>query len=127
MPGIRHITGAAGSAPEGEPGSWVSDAAREKFMAAYEQAFALWPQPWEEFDLETATASTRVHAYRPHPGGEPVVLLTGARVQRGELVPARRGPCRGRPGLRDRHARRPQPQRPARPDDPPGILRGLAG
>jgi hypothetical protein len=32
----------------------------------------------EEFDVETATATTRVHAYRPHPGGEPVVLLTGA-------------------------------------------------
>jgi pimeloyl-ACP methyl ester carboxylesterase len=28
--------------------------------------------------VETATATTRVHAYRPHPGGEPVVLLTGA-------------------------------------------------
>jgi len=24
-------------------------------------------------------AGSRVHAYRPHPGGEPVVLLTGAR------------------------------------------------
>ena len=45
MPGIRHIAGAAGSAPEGEPGSWVSDAAREKFMAAYEQAFALGRSP----------------------------------------------------------------------------------
>ena len=78
MPGIRHITGAAGSAPEGTPGSWVSDAAREKFMAAYERAFALWPQPCEEFDIETATATTRVHAYRPHAGGDPVVLLTGA-------------------------------------------------
>jgi pimeloyl-ACP methyl ester carboxylesterase len=65
-------------APEGEPGSWVSDAAREKFMAAYERAFALWPQPREEFDIETATTTTRVHAYRPHPGGEPLVLLTGA-------------------------------------------------
>jgi pimeloyl-ACP methyl ester carboxylesterase len=65
-------------APKGELGSWVSDAAREKFMAAYERAFALWPQPCEEFDIETATATTRVHAYRPHPGGEPVVLLTGA-------------------------------------------------
>jgi pimeloyl-ACP methyl ester carboxylesterase len=32
----------------------------------------------EEFDVETATATTRVHAYRPHPGGDPVVLLTGA-------------------------------------------------
>ena len=65
-------------APKAEVGSWVSEAAREKFMAAYERAFALWPQPVEEFDIETATATTRVHAYRPHPGGEPVVLLTGA-------------------------------------------------
>ena len=65
-------------APKGEPGSWVSDAAREKFMVAYERAFALWPQPCGEFDVETATATTRVHAHRPHPGGPPVVLLTGA-------------------------------------------------
>jgi pimeloyl-ACP methyl ester carboxylesterase len=78
MPGIKRITGAAGPAAEGEPGSWVSDAAREKFMTAYERVFALWPQPREELDVETATATTRVHAYRPHPGGEPVVLLTGA-------------------------------------------------
>jgi pimeloyl-ACP methyl ester carboxylesterase len=76
MLGIKHITGAADPAPEGEPGSWVSDAARESFMAAYERAFALWPQPCEEFDIETAIASTRVHAYRPHPGGDPVVLLS---------------------------------------------------
>jgi pimeloyl-ACP methyl ester carboxylesterase len=78
MLGIKRITGAAGSAPAGEPGSWVSGEAREKFMAAYERVFALWPQPWEEFDIETATATTRVHAYRPHPDGAPVVLLTGA-------------------------------------------------
>src|SRR5580658_10955812 len=78
MLGIKRITGAADLAAEGEPGSWVSDAAREKFMAAYERAFALWPQPVEEFDIETATSTTRVHAYRPHPGGIPVVLLTGA-------------------------------------------------
>ncbi len=76
MLGIKRITGAADLAPEGEPGSWVSDAARETFMAAYERAFALWPQPCEEFDIETATATTRVHAYRPHPGGDPVVLLS---------------------------------------------------
>ena len=78
MFGIKRITGAADLAARGDPGSWVSDAAREKFMAAYEQVFALWPQPCEEFDIETATATTRVHAYRPHPGGAPVVLLTGA-------------------------------------------------
>jgi hypothetical protein len=53
MLGIKRITGAADLAPEGEPGSWVSDAAREKFLAAYERAFALWPQPREEFDIET--------------------------------------------------------------------------
>jgi len=78
MLGIKRITGAADLAAEGEPGSWVNDAAREKFMAAYERTFALWPQPREELDIETATATTRVHAYRPHPGGDPVVLLTGA-------------------------------------------------
>jgi len=78
MLGIKRITGAAGSAPEDEPGSWVSEAAREKFMAAYERVFALWPQPVEEFDIETATATTRVHAYRPHADGAPIVLLTGA-------------------------------------------------
>src|ERR1022692_680630 len=76
MLGIKGITGAAGLAPGGEPGSWVSDAAREKFLAAYERAFALWPQPCEELDIETATATTRVHAYRPHPGGPPGVLLS---------------------------------------------------
>jgi pimeloyl-ACP methyl ester carboxylesterase len=65
-------------APKAEVGSWVSEAAREKFMAAYERAFALWPQPCGEFDVETATATTRVHAYGPNPGGVPVVLLTGA-------------------------------------------------
>jgi pimeloyl-ACP methyl ester carboxylesterase len=64
--------------PRADVGSWVSEAAREKFMVAYERAFALWPQPVEEFDVETATATTRVHAYRPHPDGAPVVLLTGA-------------------------------------------------
>jgi len=55
MSWVKRITRAAGKAPEGEPGSWVSDAAREEFTAAYERAFALWPQPREEFDIETAT------------------------------------------------------------------------
>lgn len=78
MLGIRHITGAAGPAPAGEPGSWVSDKARQRFMTAYERALARWPQPREQSDIETATATTRVHAYRPQPGGTPVVLLAGA-------------------------------------------------
>jgi pimeloyl-ACP methyl ester carboxylesterase len=78
MPRLKRITGAADLASKGEPGSWIDDAARETFMAAYERAFALWPQPCEEFDVETATTTTRVHAYRPHPAGDAVVLLTGA-------------------------------------------------
>jgi pimeloyl-ACP methyl ester carboxylesterase len=78
MLGLRHITRAAGPASEGKPGSWIDDAARERFMAAYERAFALWPQPCDEFDVETATATTRVHAYRSDSRGDPVVLLTGA-------------------------------------------------
>jgi pimeloyl-ACP methyl ester carboxylesterase len=65
-------------APKAAVGAWVSEPARQKFMAAYERAFALWPRPHEEFDAETATSITRVHACRPHPGGAPVVLLTGA-------------------------------------------------
>ncbi|HEX3750483.1 MAG TPA: alpha/beta fold hydrolase [Streptosporangiaceae bacterium] len=65
-------------APKAEPGTWVSDAARDKFMAAYDRAFARWPQPYEEFDLETATTTTRVHAYRPQAGGPPIVLLPPA-------------------------------------------------
>jgi pimeloyl-ACP methyl ester carboxylesterase len=75
---LKRITGAADLASEGQPGSWTDDAARERFMAAYERVFALWPQPREEFDIETATTTTRVHAYRPHPDGAPIVLLTGA-------------------------------------------------
>ncbi len=73
---LKRITGAADLAAEGKPGSWADDAARERFMVAYERAFALWPQPCEEFDVETATTTTRVHAYRPRPGGDPVVLLS---------------------------------------------------
>jgi pimeloyl-ACP methyl ester carboxylesterase len=100
MLGIRRITGAADLAGEDELGSWVSEAAREKFMAAYERAFALWPQPREEFDVETATATTRVHAYRPHPDGPPAVLLTGAGFNASSWYPhvaalARGGPVYG--------------------------------
>ena len=127
MLGIKRITGAADLASEGAPGSWVSEAAREKFMAAYERAFALWPQPCEEFDVETATATTRVHAYRPPPGGEPVVLLAGAGGNAAHWYPHVAALAEGRPGLRDRYARRREPQRPAGPDDSSGVLRRLAG
>jgi pimeloyl-ACP methyl ester carboxylesterase len=73
---LKRMTGAADLASEGQLGSWIDDAARERFMVAYERAFALWPRPCEEFDVETTTATTHVHAYRPHPDGPPVVLLS---------------------------------------------------
>jgi pimeloyl-ACP methyl ester carboxylesterase len=87
-------------APKGEPGSWVSEAAREKFMAAYERAFALWPQPFEEYDVETSSTTTRVHSYRPNPAGAPIVLLTGAGYNASAWYPhvaalAARGPVYG--------------------------------
>ena len=125
MPGIKRIPGAADLAHEGEPGSWVSDATRERFMAAYERVFARWPQPCEEFDARRrrAHAGARLpSASRP----DPVVLLACAGAT-GPLVPARGSAGRRRPGLRDRHARRRKPQRPAGPDDSSGVLRRLAG
>jgi pimeloyl-ACP methyl ester carboxylesterase len=87
-------------APKGEPGSWVSEAARAKFMTAYERAFALWPQPFEEYDVETDSTTTRVHAYRPNPDGPPIVLLTGAGYNAAAWYPqvaalAARGPVYG--------------------------------
>lgn len=61
----------------GEPGAFVSDEARDKFMAAYDRAIALWPRPRDEFDVETEFATTHVHRHGPR-DGEPVVLLSGA-------------------------------------------------
>src|ERR1700753_2328865 len=72
------IGGGVIRAPRAKPGTWVSDAARDRFMTAYERAFALWPQPYEEFTIETPTTMPRVHAYRPRAEGAPIVLLMGA-------------------------------------------------
>ena len=114
-------------APKGEVGSWVSEAAQEKFMAAYERALALWPQPREELDIQTATTTTRVQAYRPHPGGAPVVLLTGAGFNASGWYPhvpalARHHPVYGIDMPGD-----PNPSIWRAPLTPPGVLRGLAG
>jgi pimeloyl-ACP methyl ester carboxylesterase len=64
-------------AEPGEPGTFVSEAARHEFLATYDQAFTLWPRPRDEFDIETEFATTHVHRYGPR-DGEPVVLLSGA-------------------------------------------------
>lgn len=58
-------------------GRFTSGQAWEKFLAAYERAFAaLWPTPWQELDVETSYGATHVHRYGPA-RGEPVVLLHG--------------------------------------------------
>ncbi|MCL2582453.1 MAG: alpha/beta fold hydrolase [Streptosporangiales bacterium] len=61
----------------GQPGAFVSDRAREKFLTAYDRAIALWPRPRDEFDVETDVATTHVIRHGPR-DGEPVVLLSGA-------------------------------------------------
>jgi hypothetical protein len=71
----------------------VSEAAREKFMAAYERVFALWPQPCEELDIGTATTTTRVHAYRPHPAHPAEARARGSLMPHAEvaIVPGSHG------------------------------------
>jgi pimeloyl-ACP methyl ester carboxylesterase len=113
-------------APKAEVGSWVSEAAREKFMAAYERAFALWPQPVEEFDIETATTTTRVHAYRPHPGSEPVVLLTGAGFNASGWYPHVAALAKHHPVYGIDMPGDPNPSILRAPGHSPGVLRGVA-
>ncbi|GAB7185835.1 2-succinyl-6-hydroxy-2,4-cyclohexadiene-1-carboxylate synthase MenH [Kitasatospora sp. Ki12] len=57
-------------------GHFVSEAARAKFLAAYDRAMELWPSPRQEFDVETTYGSVHVHRYGATTG-EPIVLLHG--------------------------------------------------
>ncbi|MFD4657444.1 alpha/beta fold hydrolase [Kitasatospora sp. NPDC058444] len=57
-------------------GHFVSEAAKAKFLAAYDRAMELWPSPRQELDVETAYGSVHVHRYGPATG-EPIVLLHG--------------------------------------------------
>ncbi|MER5354602.1 alpha/beta fold hydrolase [Kitasatospora sp. NPDC002551] len=57
-------------------GHFVSDEARTTFMAAYDRAMELWPEPREDLDVETSYGTVRVHRYGPR-AGEPIVLLHG--------------------------------------------------
>ena len=58
-------------------GRFTSDAAREEFLRAYDVAMGAWPQPRQEFDVETAFGTVRAYRYGPTQG-PPVVLLHGA-------------------------------------------------
>ncbi|MEU3569058.1 alpha/beta fold hydrolase [Kitasatospora sp. NPDC036755] len=57
-------------------GHFVSEQARTKFLAAYDKAMELWPDPRQETDVETAYGSVHVHRHGAA-DGEPVVLLHG--------------------------------------------------
>ncbi|MFJ7911316.1 alpha/beta fold hydrolase [Kitasatospora sp. NPDC096204] len=57
-------------------GHFVSEAARAKFLAAYDRAMELWPSPRQELDVETAYGSVHVHRYGAATG-DPIVLLHG--------------------------------------------------
>jgi len=72
-------------------GQFRSERQRERFLAAYDRAFTLWPTPWTEDDVETDFGTTHVHRYGPTEpaqatdgtagsgaSGAPVVLLHGA-------------------------------------------------
>ncbi|MCZ7420537.1 alpha/beta fold hydrolase [Verrucosispora sp. WMMA2121] len=58
-------------------GRFANDQAREKFLQAYEVAMRSWPQPRQEFDVETSFGTVHVHHHGAGPGA-PVVLLHGA-------------------------------------------------
>lgn len=59
-----------------EVGRFVDEAARERFLEAYDEAMRLWPVPWR--GLEAATSYGTVYVHRcGQASGEPVVLLHG--------------------------------------------------
>ncbi|GIJ06996.1 alpha/beta fold hydrolase [Micromonospora andamanensis] len=58
-------------------GRFVNDQARERFLQAYDVAMRSWPQPRQEFDVETSFGTVHVHRHGAGPGA-PVVLLHGA-------------------------------------------------
>ncbi|HEX8628426.1 MAG TPA: alpha/beta fold hydrolase [Catenuloplanes sp.] len=54
-----------------------SAAARGRFVTAYDTAMRAWPQPRQEYDVQTGFGSVHVHRYGPA-SGVPIVLLHGA-------------------------------------------------
>ncbi|GII62280.1 putative carboxylesterase nap [Sphaerisporangium krabiense] len=60
----------------GQIGQFTSPAAKQRFLEAYERAMALWPRPYDRFDVETTFGTTRVYRYGAAKA-EPIVLLHG--------------------------------------------------
>jgi pimeloyl-ACP methyl ester carboxylesterase len=64
---------------KGKIGHFRSDEARNRFMAAYDNALASWPRPPTPLDVETRYGSTHVLSCGPKTG-TPIVLLHGVAV-----------------------------------------------
>lgn len=106
--------------------SFTDDAARARFLAAYDRAMALWPDEREERDVPTRFGTTRVYVHGKGEGTPPRPAARGER-DTGRPGLRRRRPRRGphRPGRRP--PRRAGPQRPDGADPHGGLRRGLAG
>ncbi|MEO3782202.1 alpha/beta fold hydrolase [Actinocorallia sp. B10E7] len=59
-----------------EIGRFASEAAKARFLEAYEEAMRLWPSPRSGVEVETSYGTVYVHRHGPE-SGEPVVLLHG--------------------------------------------------
>ncbi|MEU1372496.1 alpha/beta fold hydrolase [Streptomyces triculaminicus] len=68
-------------------GSFASDEARARVLAAYDRAMAYWPEPRDERDVKTAYGTTRVYGYGTKNDGVPVVLLHGQSAAPVEWAP----------------------------------------
>ena len=67
-------------------GRFNSEAAAAKFLAAYDAAFALWPSPRQELDVETPYGTTHVHRYGADQGA-PIILLHGSASNAAQWYP----------------------------------------
>lgn len=76
-------------------GGFKGDGARERYLATYDEAMRLCPEPEAEFDVETTYGVTRVYRFGTAEG-PPLVLLTGLGATSAALTPVI-------PGLALRH------------------------
>ncbi|MEV5765466.1 alpha/beta fold hydrolase [Micromonospora sp. NPDC052213] len=60
-------------------GSFTSEQARDRFLAAYDVAMRSWPEPRTELNVETSFGTVHVFHHGPADGeGTPIVLLHGS-------------------------------------------------
>lgn len=107
------------TAPVGrDVGRYVNDTLRDRYFAAADVIYAMGAPARSETDVETSFGTTHVYRYGPaDPAAEsrtPIVLIHGAGLQLGDVVPQHPRPQPRPPRLRARHPGRRQPQHPPR-------------